>query len=223
MPKPKIQSKNFSQWTQQEIEDTFQLGQWDSHPKLDAWLNLQLPQEWTISPEVKNWLTEAQKKANIYIENWTEQELLIKFITPILHAADLDQAQYKMFSDRSLEAIVDGQKLWGRVDLMVAKGKHEPMSPYFCFHEYKQQRPGRGTDPVGQLLATMLVAQALNQHHQPIYGVYIIGRLWHFVILDKRDYAISRSFLPSEADLWDVVRILKGLNVLIPPLLNVSL
>jgi hypothetical protein len=61
----------------------------------------------------------------------------------------------------------------------------------------------------------MLAAQAINQDQQPIYGVYVIGRLWYFAILHGREYAISLPFDSTKAELWDIMRLMKGLNLLI--------
>ena len=38
-------------------------------------------------------------------------------------------------------------------------------------------------DPAGQTLAAMLVAQVLNQHQQTIYGAYVVGSDWNFMVL----------------------------------------
>ncbi len=218
---PKIPSKSFNQWTQQTVKKAFHLVQLENHQTLEEWLKIQLPPDKAISEAELTLLKKVQKEAIPFVESWTEQEMIMKFISFIVRAAELDQPQYKTFSDRSLSARVDGQKLWGRVDLMVASGEFEPESPYFCFHEYKRQGYSH-SDPMGQLLATMLAAQALNQNAHPIYGVYVIGQLWHFVILDKRDYAISRAYLVTQDDLWDIIRLLKGLNLIIPNLTRID-
>jgi hypothetical protein len=46
---------------------------------------------------------------------------------------------------------------------------------------------------------------------KPIYGAYVIGRHWYFVILQGREYAISDSYVATrETDLYDIFRILKA-------------
>ena len=64
--------------------------------------------------------------------------------------------------------------LRGKVDFMVASGKYEPETPFFCFHEYKKEK-GKDSDPIGQMLAEMIAAQALNNNKLPIYGAILKG------------------------------------------------
>jgi hypothetical protein len=61
----------------------------------------------------------------------------------------------------------------------------------------------------------MLAAQAINQDDQPVYGVYVIGRLWYFVALLGREYAISLPYDSTKDELWEIMRLMKGLNILI--------
>lgn len=68
---------------------------------------------------------------------------------------------------------------------------------------------------IGQLLATMVAAQALNNNAQPVYGAYVIGRHWYFVIVEQQDYAISLPYDSTRDELYDILRILKGINILI--------
>jgi hypothetical protein len=72
--------------------------------------------------------------------------------------------------------------LFGKPDEMIASGYREPEAPFFCFQEYKRETDPNG-DPIGQLLAAMLVGQALNPPKQPMYGCYVIGCDWYFVTL----------------------------------------
>ncbi len=212
-------SKSFNKWTQQEIEDVFNLKLVKTHPLLTTWLNLTLPPELKPTEQELLFLQEIQLEAQPVIESWTEFELIFKFISFIVRFAHLSGDHYQSFGDRPLSAKVGEHTLHGRVDFMVASGKYEPKSPYFCFHEYKTTKPGRDSDPIGQLLATMLVAQALNKNEHPIYGAYIIGKWWQFVILVNNTYAISSSYDSATEDLTDILHILKSLNLLIPQML----
>ena len=105
----------------------------------------------------------------------------------------IDQFQYTefvMFSERFLGARIGNYELSGYPDTIVAKGRRRPKMPYFCFHEYKKEQENKG-DPAGQCLATMLVAQELNNNQPPIYGVIVKGLMWSFLVLKGKDYAIS--------------------------------
>ena len=79
------------------------------------------------------------------------------------------------FSERTLKAMVKGIQddkeieLSGIVDWMIARGRATPRTPYFFIHEYKQEESGTKSNR-GQLLATMLAAQELNDDGKPIYG-----------------------------------------------------
>ena len=33
----------------------------------------------------------------------------------------------------------------------------------------------------------MLVAQEINQNKYPIYGLFVVGLIWNFIILDKNN------------------------------------
>jgi hypothetical protein len=93
--------------------------------------------------------------------------------------------------------------------MMLAKGiRNELRLPYFCFHEYKKSKPDK--DPRGQLLLDMLIAQTMNHNEKPIYGAYIIGKWWQFVILNEKEYKISYSLdATQQDDLQRIVAILR--------------
>jgi len=71
-------------------------------------------------------------------------------------------------------------------------------------------------DPAGQLLAAMLVAYEHNLavpelKEKPVYGAYVIGRLWYFVVLKAKEYDISLAYDATHEDqLLDIFRILKA-------------
>jgi len=60
-----------------------------------------------------------------------------------------------------------------------------------------------------------LVAQELNKNQHPIYGCYILGRDWFFMVLQGRQYAISEVYAATKEDIFDIFRILKGLKAII--------
>ena len=43
--------------------------------------------------------------------------------------------------------------------------------------------------PDAQALAAMLVAQELNSHDKPIYGLYVVGLIWNFIVLKLQIYS----------------------------------
>ncbi|MEM1324335.1 MAG: hypothetical protein AAGI23_00195 [Bacteroidota bacterium] len=103
----------------------------------------------------------------------------------------------------------------GKPDGLLASGFHEPETPYFSFHEYKKEVDHSG-DPAGQNLAAMLLGQALNEKSIPIYGCYVVGRNWFFMLLLEHQYAISKAYSTDDfEELCVIVQALKKLNAII--------
>jgi hypothetical protein len=61
----------------------------------------------------------------------------------------------------------------------------------------------------------MLVGQTLNGDQRPIYGCYVIGSDWRFMLLDGKQYVISRDYSALSDEIYDVLRILKALRAII--------
>lgn len=50
----------------------------------------------------------------------------------------------------------------------------------------------------------------LNKNHKPIYGCYVIGRFWYFVIMEEKQYCISEAFDSTKADsLLQIIAVLR--------------
>ena len=130
-------------------------------------------------------------KSKDLVEYWNEQELIIRQISFILDLVNFYGIGYNFFSERNIGAIIEGCEIAGTVDFMVAGGKYTPINPYFFIQEYKQQKNPTG-DPLAQVLAEMMVSQSINQS-AIMYGCYIIGKYWNFVILENKNYTV----LPS--------------------------
>jgi hypothetical protein len=148
-------------------------------------------------------------------DGYNEDELKMQFIAPLLSIVNFSRlSEYRLFSQRKIEAIVpllDGTKdlLTGRVEAMVALGIQVPSHPYFFIHEYKPLNKTTPSDPLGQVLAAMIVAQVKNNDEKPIYGLYVRGEDWHFVVLQGKEYAQSKAFKATESK--DLRKILEAL------------
>ncbi|EDN70114.1 hypothetical protein BGP_2120 [Beggiatoa sp. PS] len=59
-------------------------------------------------------------------------------------------------------------------------------------------------DPLGQLLIAMVAAQKLNNDLKPIYGCYVMGRLWFFVVLEGLDYSTSLAYDATKNDIKEI-------------------
>ena len=153
----------------------------------------------------------ALARATESIAGWSEEDLKMKFISHILPLGHLtDNSRFVTYYEKKLTGEVDGISLSVKSDFMIAKGVLNFYSnPYFHFHEYKPQVNPTG-EPMAQLIEAMLLAQEKNQNGKPIYGAEIIGRNWSFVIMQDREYCISRAFDSIQKnDLLDIIAILR--------------
>jgi len=101
----------------------------------------------------------------------------------------------------------------------VASGKQSPRQPFFFLHEYKKQAD-TSDDPIGQLLAEMIAAQKSNSHTHPIYGAYVIGRHWYFVLLDGQVYAESLAYDATKDEIMEIAGILRRTKDIIDGLIR---
>ena len=83
-----------------------------------------------------------------------------------------------------------------------------------------KKNPTQNGDPRGQLLIAMIAVQTINQDTNPIYGVYVVGKLWRFIVLTGKTYTFSDAFVATKKDIFDIYKILKGLRHEIEALVN---
>jgi len=211
--------KSFSQWTKEEVETEFNLRTVSNSKSLQNWLTA--PQ--TISTDEVEYLKQLSQKLLNHVHDWNEEELKIYFIAFILDLVELYQNNYRPFMERDLSVEYgEGKRLWGKVDFFVASGTQFTKEPFFFIHEYKKQLD-TSNDPLGQLLVTMVAAQKLNQHSHPIYGAYIVGRHWYFVLLEGTCYAESLAYDATKEEILKIVSILRQTQVIIDRLILSSL
>ncbi len=199
--------KSFKYWTRDDLFTEIGLDRTDENIVLDKWLN----NDASIEGQEKTFLESLSKRAEPYIDNWNEVELREKFIYKVTDLVDFDMPQYKctFFAERYLSVTIKQVTLYGFADWMVASGMTKPKNPYFFIHEYKPETE-KQIDGRGQLLAIMIATQALNKDDEPIYGCFIHGRMWFFVVLTDLSYTISRAYDATQLeDLMNIVKILK--------------
>jgi hypothetical protein len=116
---------------------------------------------------------------------------------------------YKIFMQRTMSVQYDnGTKTTiGKVEFMIAKGKQIPQKPFFFLHEYKQENR-RDNDPLGQLLIAMVAAQVQNKDNEVLYGCYVSGRNWFFVVMEGKNYVVSNAFNATNDDIFQLYAIL---------------
>ena len=206
----------FNEWTTQQLKRTFNLTTLDNCPQLEAWLN----KPYQTSKKEQDFAEGLRKLAIKKVAFWNEEELKLHFLFPLLSSINYNTLTYSAFAERTISVDIDAYRMNGKVDLMVASGEYEPINPYFFFHEYKREKGG-ADDPIGQLLAAMLVGQTLNDDGKPIYGSYVIGRNWFFVVLQGKEYCISEEFVSTrQQDLMQIVSALNNIKLIIEEVLN---
>jgi hypothetical protein len=192
-----MRKKNFETWTYEEVEDTFSLVKLSSFDLFDQWLAA------AHEPDhVRTVLMDEIRKDLIeYANSWNEDELKMCFISPLIALIHYSNPQYKIFTQRNLSAKFEdlGVEANGRIEWLISKGKQKPKQPFFCLHEYKQENR-MDSDPLGQLLVAMVVAQFTNDIPLPIYGCYVVGRLWFFVLLQGNEYSVSLAYDATKED-----------------------
>ncbi len=201
---------NFKEWSLAKLDKSFGLEQIFPFPILEVWVN----GEASRSDFEHEALITFQEQLLLHVHDWNETELAYNFIGPIIALTKYSHKKFNFFAERTCSGIVDGVALTGRPDGIIASGFREPETPYFCFQEYKRETDPEG-DPAGQVLAAMLVAQELNEHSHPVYGCYVKGSFWYFLALHEREYGISRPYVATSNELFDIFRILKNLKQII--------
>lgn len=200
-------NKSFSDWTQIEVEKHFGVQQVFANNLLEEWMNA----DNTITAFELDTLERLRQKAQMYIYVWNEADYTANFISNIFSLVDFNQFHYSTFYEQNVELVLSNHSIKGRIDLMIATGRGTPEKPYFFMQEFKQEKGGG--DAIAQVLLAMIYAQRKNDDRKPIYGGYINGRNWFFMVLEGNKYTISETFvITKEEDLLQVVRILKYLK-----------
>ena len=206
--------KSFKDCNLKFLEKTFGIEQIDTLPALDNWLAM--PSE-TSSFEEES-LLHLRKVLTFNIHDWNEFELDSHFIGPIFTLVDFSTKKFNHYSQRYLQGQVGDYQLYGKPDGIVSAGRREPETPYFAFQEYKKELDPNG-DPAGQALAAMLVGQSLNDDHsKPVYGCYVNGRDWYFMVLLGTEYSISQDFSATTNDIFKIFSTLKALKEIVTKL-----
>jgi hypothetical protein len=194
------------EWSEGELIRTFKLNRLVNvqTPAMREWLNVEPPQ-FNIGEQYM--LDEDLLNAQKYIAGWNEEDLKMKFISNIVKLGHLrDSDQIMGYFDKTISATIETIRLTVKSDFMLAKGTLDFFeTPYFHFQEYKPYKNPSG-DSMAQLLEAFLIAQEKNKNGKPMYGVDIMGANWRFVIMEGKDYCISKAF--DSIDRTDLVLII---------------
>ncbi|OQY44179.1 MAG: hypothetical protein B6242_13260 [Anaerolineaceae bacterium 4572_78] len=206
---------NFRDCTLAQLDELFELNHKAKEQTLIGWLNCTA--EITDFERQSLLLFQDLLKKNVH--DWNEFDLIQNFIGPVFVLVSFSTDKFNLFAERTFSGIVDGVKMMGKPDNMIASGFRKPKKPYFCFQEYKKET-APDKDPAGQVLAAMLVAQEINEYKHPVYGCYVQGRNWFFITLQNKTYSISDGHIATRDDIFDIFRVLKMLKQIITDLCN---
>jgi hypothetical protein len=197
------------EWKEGEIALAFGLARlMQPTPLMLEWLMVEEP---VFSIEEKYYFDNIYQRGVLHSGTWSEENLKMKFISPVLQFGHLiDDTNFVSFFDAPLVATVNGYKLSVKADFVIGSGLMDFMQkPYFHFQEYKPNKKPTG-DSMAQLLEAFLIAQQENADAKPLYGCEVVGRNWTFVILENKEYCVSKSFDSTEKDdLLQIIAILR--------------
>ena len=209
--------RNFENWETQDLEIEFGLYRNFKSQLLEEWLQATT----TLNEYEMQRADKLKDKIFKFSDYWNEDELKMQAISPIIDLVDYNADGFTVFSNRPLSAKINGIELGGRVDFLISKGQQKPIPPYFFIHEYKQETKKGSSDPKGQLLSELLVAQERNKEANfPIYGCYVVGRSWFFVVLQGKEYAVTNAINASDDDIVKVIAMLRQVRLNIFKILN---
>ncbi len=200
----------FKEFTLTKIEKLFRLNQVWKSSILEEWENMSAE----ITDAEKDFLEVLRDRVRKGGKAWNETELKNKFISPLITFSKIDTDEFGYFLERPLQGVIGEYELSGIVDGMIATGIREPDIPFFCLHEYKRSIDNEG-NPDAQALAAMLVAKEQNGNSNPIYGLYIVGLIWNFMVLNGNEYCISKDYNSSKEEIYDIFRLMKTLKIII--------
>jgi hypothetical protein len=181
---------------------------------LNAWLDVKIHDDYTLPALLEKKRILLAQESDL----WNEEELKMHFLSFVVEFADFQiPKKAKLFYERPLAAIVQGTNVNVVCDALLASplGISTPNKPYFFLQAFKKGK-NAANDAEGQMLLAMLIAQALNDDTNPIYGCYLLGKDWRFASLHQKNYCISSSYDASKPqELTQIIHILGQLKTII--------
>ena len=190
----------YSKIRDRDLKHLFQIDQVLAGQRFDAWF--QHPVQ--IDDATVTFLSELIEENAALIERYSEEDLKINFIAPLLKKVQFKsfEKQIRDYYELPMTYTTERFVLSGTVDFVVSEGLLESKRPYFFIQEFKRSEDYGNPRP--QLLAELISAIELNGWKE-MKGAYIIGESWHFVILEKMtdstyQYALSSNFDSTKLD-----------------------
>lgn len=146
-----------------------------------------------LDQETIDFIANLLKKESVYLDFYSEEDLKIKFIAPLLNRIDFKiNDNLRDFYEAKLNYETNDFILTGTTDFMVSQGLKRPKKPYFFIQEFKKSKSS--SDPEPQLIAELISAVELNDF-KTMKGAFIVGGNWNFVILQRIEKHQYRYFL----------------------------
>ena len=166
----KIPTYTYSQMTFQELTKLFDIKNNTTFDRFDSWFNNSIE----LQSDDVQFLIDLIRTHEILIDSYKEEDLKVKFITPILNRIQfLDlNVPFRDFYEEQLTYKTEHFILTGVTDFLISQGLEFPEKPYFFIQEFKKSI--KNDDPRPQLLAELISGVELN-HFSSIKGAYIVG------------------------------------------------
>ncbi len=198
---------SFSKIRDKELNSIFDIEQKIDKNIFFDWFNNDIQ----INKEIEDLLKDLINDEADYIIFYDEEDLKMRFLSPILRSVNFKSDKFRDFYDEKILYQTEKFILTGEVDFTISTGLRFAKNPYFFIQEFK--RAEEFSNPRPQLLAELISAIELNNEIS-MRGAYIIGAIWNFVILeklgkDKYQYFISQNFDSTKID--DLIDIYKNL------------
>jgi hypothetical protein len=200
-----IPTYSFSKIRDKELNELFDIEQLVDKTKFLDWFENEI----TLDPKIENMLIELLNDEADYITFYDEEDLKMRFLSPLLRSVNFKSDTFRDFYDEKITYSTDKFILSGEVDFTISKGLRDAKIPYFFIQEFK--RAEEFSNPRPQLLAELISAIELN-NWTTIKGAYIVGAIWNFVILERLDkhkyqYFVSQNFDSTKIeDLKDIYK-----------------
>ena len=183
----------------------------DSLVDIEKKLNINIFDNWLkrdikIDNESEIFFENIIKKNEMLIDDYNEEDLKVNVIIPILNRVEFKsfENEFRDFYELSLRYETDKFVFKGAIDYAVSKGLVKSKKPYFFIQEFKKSEEYGNPRP--QLLAELISGVELNQYSE-IKGAYIVGAIWHFVILKKLDINRYEYFVSKGFDSMDIKKL----------------
>ena len=189
---------NYSSATLNDLEEIFDIKQIKDRTIFKEWFE----KKYDFKKNDNDFLETLIERNYENIDNYTELELIAKFIAPLLYEIDftIKNKHIKDWFEISLKYECKDFSFNGRCDFIVAKGYDKPIKPYFFIQEFKQNS---STFPKYQLLSEMIAATLIDNSNQ-IKGAYIVGSMWVFMIVEKTSSNSYNYYLSKKYDSMEI-------------------